>query len=188
MHVCRQCLIDRRVTSPSSPESNGLTERVVRTLKFCFKKMALDKGLDFEWDEMLWSLVLSYNAAKQQSTGVAPFTLLFAQEATVPPDLRARPELDFEKQDERTLAEDLLQRAAIVKKLMVHAGCNLEIAQHRDTLLYEHRRSGSYEPKPHRFKAGDFVYIRQQPRSGMEVATKSAILKLVKVQRDGVVQ
>ncbi|KAK3274948.1 hypothetical protein CYMTET_16901 [Cymbomonas tetramitiformis] len=185
--LCKQCLIDRRVTSPSSPESNGLTERVVRTLKFCFKKMALDKGLDFEWDEMLWSLVLSYNAAKQQSTGVAPFTLLFAQEATVPPDLRARPELDFGKQEEKTLAEDLLQRAAIVKRLMVHAGCNLEIAQHRDTLRYEHRRSGSYEPKPHQFKAGDFVYIRQQPRSGMEVATKPAILKIVKVQRDGVV-
>ncbi|KAK3281301.1 hypothetical protein CYMTET_10903 [Cymbomonas tetramitiformis] len=185
--LCKQCLIDRRVTSPSSPESNGLTERVVRTLKFCFKKMALDKGLDFEWDEMLWSLVLSYNAARQQSTGVAPFTLLFAQEATVPPDLRARPELDFGKQEEKTLADDLLQRAAIVKRLMVHAGCNLEIAQHRDTLRYEHRRSGSYEPKPHQFKAGDFVYIRQQPRSGMEVATKPAILKIVKVQRDGVV-
>eukprot|EP00854_Cymbomonas_tetramitiformis_P034480 gene34480-biopygen31362 len=153
-----KCLIDRRVTSPDSPEGNGLTERVVRTSKLCFKKMALDKGIDHEWDELLWSLVLSYNAAKQQSTG-----------------------------GERTLAEDLLQRAVIVKKLVIHAGCSLEVAQHRDTLLYEHRRSGSYEPKPHQFKVGDFVYIRQKPRSGMEVATKPAILKLVKVQRDGVV-
>ncbi|KAK3240039.1 hypothetical protein CYMTET_50077 [Cymbomonas tetramitiformis] len=66
--LCRQCLIDRRVTSPDSAEGNGLTERVVRTIKFCFKKMALDKGLDYEWDELLWSLVLSYNAAKKQST------------------------------------------------------------------------------------------------------------------------
>ncbi|KAK3238708.1 hypothetical protein CYMTET_51304 [Cymbomonas tetramitiformis] len=75
-------------------QGNGLTERVVRTIKFCFKKLALDKGLDYEWDELLWSLVLSYNAAKQQSTGVAPFfTLLFAQEATVPPDLRKQPNL-----------------------------------------------------------------------------------------------
>ncbi|KAK3263361.1 hypothetical protein CYMTET_27829 [Cymbomonas tetramitiformis] len=166
----RQCLIDRRVTSPDSPEGNGLTERVVRTIKFCFKKMTLDKGLDYEWDELLWSLVLSYNAAKQQSTGVAPFTLLFAQEATVPSDLRTRPELNFEEQEERTLAENLLQREVIVKKLMIHAGCSLEVAhQHRDTLLYEHRRSGSFEPKPHQFKMGDFVYIRQKPRSGMEV-------------------
>ncbi|KAK3256759.1 hypothetical protein CYMTET_34122 [Cymbomonas tetramitiformis] len=102
------CLIDRRVTSPDSPEGNGLTERVVRTIKFCFKKMTLDKGLDYEWDELLWSLVLSYNAAKQQSTGVAPFTLLFAQEATVPPDPRARPVLNFEEQEEKTPAEDLL--------------------------------------------------------------------------------
>ncbi|KAK3254152.1 hypothetical protein CYMTET_36628, partial [Cymbomonas tetramitiformis] len=128
-----------------------------------------------------------YNAAKQQSTGVAPFTLLFAQEATVPPDLRNRPELNFEDQEEKTLAKHLLQRANIVKTLMVHAGCSLEIAQHRDTLLYEYRRSGGFESKPHQFKVGDFVYIRQKPRSGMEVATKPAILKLVKVQRDGVV-
>ncbi|KAK3243685.1 hypothetical protein CYMTET_46675 [Cymbomonas tetramitiformis] len=151
--LCRQCLVDRRVTSPDSPEGNGFTERVVRTIKFCFKKMALDKGLDYEWDELLWSLVLNYNAAKQESTaGVAPFTLLFAQEATVPPDLRARPVLNFKEQEEKTLAEELLQRAIIVQKLMVHAGCRLEVAQHRDTLRRERRRSGSYEPTPHQFK------------------------------------
>eukprot|EP00854_Cymbomonas_tetramitiformis_P006783 gene6783-biopygen6829 len=117
-------LIDRRVTSPDSPEGNGLTERVVRTIKFCFKKLALEKGLDYEWDEQLWPLVLSYNAARQESTRVPPFTLLFAQKAVVPPDLKRAPNLDF----------DL-----------------------------------------------------EKPRSGMEVATKSAILKLVKIQRDGVV-
>eukprot|EP00854_Cymbomonas_tetramitiformis_P034376 gene34376-biopygen27755 len=134
--LCRDCLIDRRVTSPDPlSEGNGLTERVVRTIKFFFKKIALEKCLDYEWDEQLWPLVLSYNAARQESTGVAPFTLLFAQEAVVPPDLKHTPNLDFD----------------------------LEL------------------------KVGDFVYIGQKPRSGMEVATKPAILKLVKIQRDGVV-
>ncbi|KAK3267482.1 hypothetical protein CYMTET_23964 [Cymbomonas tetramitiformis] len=52
----------------------------------------------------------------------------------------------------KTLAEDLLQREVIVKKLVVHAGCSFEVAQHRDALLYEHMRSGRYEPKPHQFK------------------------------------
>ncbi|KAK3237930.1 hypothetical protein CYMTET_52025 [Cymbomonas tetramitiformis] len=188
--LCRDCLIDRRVTSPDSPEGNGLTERVVRTMKFCFKKLALEKGLDYEWDEQLWPLVLSYNAARQKSTGVAPFTLLFAQEAVVPPDLKQAPSMDFSLEisdDKDARVKDLLQRAQVVRRLMVHAGCSLEIAQHRDTLHYEGRRGGGYEPKPHQFKVGDFVYIRQKPRSGMEVATKSAILKLVKIQRDGVV-
>ena len=87
--LCRACLIDRRVTSPNSPEGNVLTERVVRTIKYCLKKIALDQGLDVAWDELLWSLVLSYNAAVQESLKVAPFTLLFAQEATVPPALRS---------------------------------------------------------------------------------------------------
>ncbi|KAK3284418.1 hypothetical protein CYMTET_7919 [Cymbomonas tetramitiformis] len=189
--LCRDCLIDRRVTSPDSPEGNGLTERVVRTMKFCFKKIALEKGLDYEWDEQLWPLVLSYNAARQESTGVAPFTLLFAQEAVVPPDLKQAPSMDFSPEvsdDKDTRVKDLvLQRAHVVRRLMVHAGCSLEIAQHRGTLHYEGRRGGGYEPKPHQFKVGDFVYIRQKPRSGMEVATKSAILNLVKIQRDGVV-
>eukprot|EP00854_Cymbomonas_tetramitiformis_P029706 gene29706-biopygen30928 len=189
--LCRDCLIDRRVTSPDSPEGNGLTERVVRTIKFCFKKIALEKGLDYyEWDEQLWPLVLSYNAARQESTGVAPFTLLFAQEAVVPPDLKHAPNLDFDlevKEDNDHRVKDLLQRAQVVRRLMVHAGCSLEVAQHRDTSLYEGRRGGGYAPKPHQFKVGDFVYIRQKPRSGMEVATKPVILKLVKIHRDGVV-
>ncbi|KAK3271547.1 hypothetical protein CYMTET_20111 [Cymbomonas tetramitiformis] len=32
--LCESCLIDRRVTSPDSPEGNRLTERVVCTIKF----------------------------------------------------------------------------------------------------------------------------------------------------------
>eukprot|EP00854_Cymbomonas_tetramitiformis_P034517 gene34517-biopygen32466 len=88
--------------------------------------------------------------------------------------------------DKDTRVKDLLQRAQAVRRLMVHAGCSLEVAQHRDTLHYEGRRGGGYEPKPHQqFKVGDFVYIWQKPRSGMEVATKAAILKLVKIHRDG---
>ncbi|KAK3242392.1 hypothetical protein CYMTET_47916 [Cymbomonas tetramitiformis] len=152
------CLIDRGVTSPDSPEGNGLTERVMRTIKFCFKKLALKKGLDYEWDEQLWPLVLSYNAARQESTGVAPFTLLFAQEVVVPPDLKRAP--------------NWTSIWSIATPCIIKA---------------EEVVAGGYEPKPHQFKVGDFVYIRQKPRSGMEVATKSAILKLVKIQRDGVV-
>ncbi|KAK3253434.1 Methyl-CpG-binding domain-containing protein 9 [Cymbomonas tetramitiformis] len=189
--LCRACLIDRRVTSPNSPEGNGLTERVVRTIKYCLKKIALDQGLDVAWDKLLWSLVLSYNAAVQESLKVAPFTLLFAQEATVPPALKSRPPLDFDvkevKNEYDTRVRDLVARAKVVKELMVTAGCNLEVAQHRDTLLYEGRRGGGQVPKPHNFQVGDFVYIRQRPRTGIEVATKPAILKLVKMQRDGVV-
>ncbi|KAK3283870.1 hypothetical protein CYMTET_8448 [Cymbomonas tetramitiformis] len=137
--LCRDCLIDRRVTSPDSPEGNGPTEQV---------------------------------------------------EAVVPPDLKQAPNLDFDLEvsdDKDHRVKDLLQRAQVVRRLMVHAGCSLEVAQHRDTLQYEGRRGGGYEPKPHQFKVGDFVYVRQKPHSGMEVATKPAILKLVKIQRDGVV-
>ncbi|KAK3243783.1 hypothetical protein CYMTET_46582 [Cymbomonas tetramitiformis] len=77
------------------------------------------------------------------------------------PDLRERPALDFAREvvDEGDArVRDLLQMALVVKRLMVHAGCSLEVAQHRDTLLYEGRRSGGYAPKPRQFEIGDFVY------------------------------
>ncbi|KAK3252427.1 hypothetical protein CYMTET_38270 [Cymbomonas tetramitiformis] len=95
--LCESCRIDtfdRRVTSPDSPEVGQRlgAERVVCIIKFCLKKCALVHGLNFEWDQFLWAIVLNYNAAKQQSiTGVAPFTMLFAQEPTVPPDLKGKP-------------------------------------------------------------------------------------------------
>ncbi|KAK3264826.1 hypothetical protein CYMTET_26465 [Cymbomonas tetramitiformis] len=114
------CLIDRRVTSPDPPEGNGLTERVVCTITFCLKKCALVHGLNFEWDQFLWAIVLSYNAAKQQSTGVAPFAMLFAQEPTMPPDLKCRPALEFDtmpnKSDADTRVADLLARAEVVRR------------------------------------------------------------------------
>eukprot|EP00854_Cymbomonas_tetramitiformis_P034192 gene34192-biopygen19197 len=70
--LCESCRIDtfdRRVTSPDSPEVGQRlgAERVVCIIKFCLKKCALVHGLNFEWDQFLWAIVLNYNAAKQQS-------------------------------------------------------------------------------------------------------------------------
>eukprot|EP00854_Cymbomonas_tetramitiformis_P017073 gene17073-biopygen17623 len=90
------------------------------------------------------------------------------QEAVVPPDLKQAPNLDFDlevRDDKDTRGSRIYCRKLRWQKT---------------------RRGGGYEPKPHQFKVGDFVYIRQKPRSGMEVATKSAILKLVTIQRDDV--
>ncbi|KAK3240387.1 Methyl-CpG-binding domain-containing protein 9 [Cymbomonas tetramitiformis] len=192
--VVTQCKTCSRVKTHYARKAAVLTPLEIKsfiTIKFCLKKIALDQGLDVAWDELLWSLVLSYNAAVQESVKVAPFTLLFAQEATVPPAQKSRLPLDFDvnevKNESDSRVRDLVARAKVVKELMLTAGCNLEIAQHRDTLLYEGRRGGGQVPKPHNFQVGDFVYIRQRPRTGIKVATKPAILKLVKIQRDGVV-
>ncbi|KAK3246929.1 hypothetical protein CYMTET_43558 [Cymbomonas tetramitiformis] len=81
------------------------------------------------------------------------------RDATVPPDLRKRPALDFAHEvmvnEYDSRVRDLVQRARVVKELMVTAGCNLEVAHHRDMLLYEGRRGGGFTPKPHKFQAED---------------------------------
>ncbi|KAK3262535.1 hypothetical protein CYMTET_28614 [Cymbomonas tetramitiformis] len=153
----RECLVDG---------GNAFEGEFEELCRDCLIAPTIVKGLDYDWDELLWSLVLSYNAAKQQSTGVpmlspsqspspSQITMLFAQEATVPPiNLRdCQPNLDFKEGDMDSQAKDLLWRTQLAKKLMVHAGCSLE--------------------------AEDFVYIRPKPIIGMEVATKPAVLKLM---------
>ncbi|KAK3271548.1 hypothetical protein CYMTET_20112 [Cymbomonas tetramitiformis] len=84
--------------------------------------------------------------------------MLFAQEPTVPPDLKGRPALEFDKMpksDADTRVADPLTRADVVKRQMIHAGCNLEVAQHRDQQRYQQHKSGAYLPKPHRFAVGE---------------------------------
>ncbi|KAK3277267.1 hypothetical protein CYMTET_14708 [Cymbomonas tetramitiformis] len=94
--------------------------------------------------------------------------MLFAQEPTVPPDLKGSPALEFDTMPESyadTRVVDLLARAEVVKRQMIHAGCNLEVAQHRDQ-----RRCQQHRPK-----------------CGLEAATKPAILKVVDIKDTGVV-
>eukprot|EP00854_Cymbomonas_tetramitiformis_P014434 gene14434-biopygen14891 len=70
--------------------------------------------------------------------------MLFAQEPTVPPDLKGRPALEFDKMpksDADTRVADPLTRADVVKRQMIHAGCNLEVAQHRDQQRYQQHKS-----------------------------------------------
>ncbi|KAK3268499.1 hypothetical protein CYMTET_23002 [Cymbomonas tetramitiformis] len=64
------------VNSLESPEGNGLAERVVRIIKFCFEKLALEKGLDYEWDELLCSnsLLQAKMLRGGEATGVGMFT------------------------------------------------------------------------------------------------------------------
>ena len=60
-HLSRLCGIEQRFTSGYHPQTNGLTERMNRTINNMLAKFVSENQMD--WDELLPALVWSYNTA-----------------------------------------------------------------------------------------------------------------------------
>lgn len=75
-----------------------------------------------DWDEYLPYVVLAYNTVAQDSTGFAPFTLLYGFEARIPTDVSSAgtssdPELRFERlQEARDLAYKANKAAQVIQQ------------------------------------------------------------------------
>jgi len=84
------------------------------------------------------------------------------------------------------VAADFIRRAELVKQRCVVAADNLQAAQHRDTLRYAKLRSGFYTPKMHSYLPGDYVYVKQHDKAGLDLPAKKLILRVAEVRPSGV--
>jgi transposase len=64
---CERNRVELIFSPPYSPQTNGLAERAVQTVKTFLKKVP-----EAEWNERLDSFLLGHNAAPKSGTGVAP--------------------------------------------------------------------------------------------------------------------
>jgi hypothetical protein len=97
--LLESCYIDHRVAAPQHPECNGLTERVVQTLKNALRKYCEDKRNVYAWDAGVYWIALGYRCSPQASTKMSPYQLLYARRPTVPPAIVQRlqdSEIDFD--------------------------------------------------------------------------------------------
>jgi hypothetical protein len=182
-------MIDHRTTSANHPQADGLAERAVGTCKRALRKMVDQRGSAIDWAQELPWLMLGYNCSPQNSTGFAPYQLLFARTPTIPLAARQRFEgpLDFDTPEMREVAAlRLLQRAELARRHAVIAGDNLRIAQHRDARRYELVRSGSHQPRLHRFMAGDYVYVQQRIEAALQLPAQPLILRVKEARSSGV--
>ena len=72
-------------TSPYHPQTDELVERFNQTLKQMLKKTALEEGKD--WDKLIPYLLFAYREVPQESTGFAPFELLYGRDVRGPLDV-----------------------------------------------------------------------------------------------------
>ena len=79
--LCKELDIQHTFSSPGHPRSNGLCERMNRTLLAYYRKY-LESHPD--WEPLLPSLIFSYNTAVHSSTGYTPFFLAFNRLPSLP--------------------------------------------------------------------------------------------------------
>jgi hypothetical protein len=182
-----QALVDHRTTSPGHPQSDGLAERAVQSVKRALRRRCQDSKVGTEWDEDLPWVMLGYNCSKQAATGLSPYELLHAQQPTVPPAVRPRFEHPVDFDDAAAAEKQLLQRMELMRRNCAIAGENLAIAQHRDTLRYARVRSGDYQPQRYKFAVGDFAYLRRPSPEGLHMRVKPPIYRVKEVKPSGVV-
>ncbi|UYV72881.1 hypothetical protein LAZ67_10001063 [Cordylochernes scorpioides] len=141
----KHCRITHRTTTAYHPQTNGLTERLNKTIAdMLFMYVDVNQK---DWDEILPFVTFAYNTAKQGSTGFSPFYLVHGREAETPLDLLFP---KFPSEDEDDFIQTLGSRAEEARQL---ARIHTMRSQGGNKLRYDaHHRNIIYQP-------GDLVWI-----------------------------
>ena len=185
--LLRDLLIDHRRAAPNHPQTDGLAERAVQSVKRALKKHCEQSGDITSWDvEGLPWIALGYNCSKQASTGYSPYFLLHGVDPVIPPATKQRFTDPVDFNCPHAAETQLLDRAGAMRQAGLLAFGNILIAQHRDTLRYATIRSGVYHPRLRKFEVGDFVYLRQgEPNTRLDISHYAHILKVSAVKPSG---
>ena len=79
--------IKKTRTTPYHPQSDGMVERLNRTLKDMLAKTVNDRHDD--WDVWIPQVLLAYRTTTHMSTGFTPHYMMFGREARMPVDVIA---------------------------------------------------------------------------------------------------
>jgi hypothetical protein len=145
--LARRLNLKHSLTAAWHAQTDGAAERLNQTLETAIRAY-VSPQLD-NWHESLAMLELAYNTAKNASTGMAPFDLLYVQPHNVVERLMGiadrQPDDNLAAQDFVELARNRLRdaREAVTKSLRLQK-------------LYYDRRHGPIRP----IQVGDFVSIR----------------------------
>uniref|UniRef100_A0A5S6Q6P2 RNA-directed DNA polymerase n=1 Tax=Trichuris muris TaxID=70415 RepID=A0A5S6Q6P2_TRIMR len=145
--LCTKLGIRKTRTTPYRPQSDGLVERMNRSLTALLTAYAYDNPTT--WTSWLPKVMLAYRTSVHVSTGETPFFLMFGQQCRMPVDLMVgEPVLPRQTQHEyvREMAKEMERAFTSVRT-------KLGVAQKRQKLYYDRYVHGAA------YEEGDFVFM-----------------------------
>jgi transposase InsO family protein len=184
--------VQHRQSSRYSPQTNGLAEKMVSTVKEALRKYAeLYSALD--WDLHLPWLLMGYRFSTQHALGVvSPYELLHGKKAVLPlrggtPSVGWSTPIMGALDDHAAWAATLRERARLYELMLPAATEHLQAAQDRDQRRHASRTTDSggnpWQAAP--YKEGDFVYIRSPAHNTLETDKAHTLLQVRRVRQAG---
>ncbi|UYV70284.1 hypothetical protein LAZ67_7002373 [Cordylochernes scorpioides] len=139
--VMKMCKVKHCFTTSYHPQTNGLTERLNRTL---INMISMYVNTDQKnWDEILPFVTHAYNTTIQETTGYSPFFLLFGREPMSLLDDENIP-TDSNMDDYDEYIENYLDKIARTRQVVIN---NTEKTQERMKRNYDKKHNERiYEP------------------------------------------
>ena len=148
---------EHKVTPIYSPQCNGRIEGFHRFLKLCIAKQLENR---VEWDDLVWKATAAYNFFPTESSGMAPFFLMFGREANVKHNLLASERPKYMGTDESMINLELMNKLYLVVAHNLHEArkardknCSRNISREVDILrlgdnvLVRDHTSKVFQPK-----------------------------------------
>jgi len=145
--ICKLLQINKTHTTPYHPQSDGLVERLNRTIQSMLATTITESG--GEWEEHLPKVCFAYNTSKQASTGFTPFQLMFGRQARIPLDVIYKTPMP----QSVNVPQYVVQLRKSLEKAHNLARQNLKTAAGRQKERYDRNAHG--EP----YKIGDKVWL-----------------------------
>ena len=155
--VYKRLQMEHKVTPIYSPQCNGRIEGFHRFLKSCIAKQLENR---VEWDDLVWKATAAYNFFPTESSGMAPFFLMFGREANVKHNLLASEGPKYMGTDESRINLELMNKLYLViahnlhearkardKNTTRHIPKEAEILRLGDNVLVRDHTSKVFQPK-----------------------------------------
>ena len=178
--------ITHRLASREHPQSDGLAERMVQTMKRALRKCLLDGG-GVDWDELLPYIAMGYRMTKQKAVGYSPYFLMFGRDPIFQSRLQHLQEAELDPYTTQEQLQIFLdQRGQAFKRVMPLAMRNLAIAQQRDKERYRLVRGGGWDRPKASFNPGDYVMLKQKTDNTLGAPARPHVLRVVEIKASGV--
>ena len=138
---------EQKFTPIYSPQCNGRIEGFHKFLKATIAKQLETR---VKWDDLVWKATVAYNFFPTESSGVAPFFLMFGREAAVKHNL-----LESERPKYLGMDDGMINLELMTKLYMVVVHNLNEARKARDG-----NKKGKTAKEPEKLKIGDNVLVR----------------------------